>query len=212
MKACRGSRGIAPLILNLGARMGGSSSRANWNFTALIPCAVLHATLHPLVIYFINVPETPAPILEYRVVNYLTTCITSKGYIASSDMIAWPWEFERIEEEPVYIRLFGMFLDQTVETTGNHLQCSWCSWWDFERSKKNVLFDDDVPTEKASTKDKWTSIEYWWDRLCGLVIRVSGYRYRGLGFDSRRYQIFWVAVGLERGTLSLVRSIEELLE
>ena len=28
------------------------------------------------------------------------------------------------------------------------------------------------------------------DRLCGLVVRVSGYRYRGLGFDSRCYQIF----------------------
>ena len=28
------------------------------------------------------------------------------------------------------------------------------------------------------------------DRHCGLVVRVSGYRYRGLGFDSRRYQIF----------------------
>ena len=28
------------------------------------------------------------------------------------------------------------------------------------------------------------------DRHCGLVLRVSGYRYRGLGFDSRRYQIF----------------------
>ena len=27
-------------------------------------------------------------------------------------------------------------------------------------------------------------------RLCGLVVRVSGYRYRGLGFDSRRYQVF----------------------
>ena len=50
------------------------------------------------------------------------------------------------------------------------------------------------------------------DRLCGLVVRVSGYRYRGLGFDSRRYQIFWVAVGLERGPLSLVKSTEELLE
>ena len=50
------------------------------------------------------------------------------------------------------------------------------------------------------------------DRLCGLVVRVSGYRYRGLGFDSRRYQIFWVVVGLERGPLNLVRSIEELLE
>jgi hypothetical protein len=49
------------------------------------------------------------------------------------------------------------------------------------------------------------------DRLCGLVVRVSGYRYRGLGFDSRRYQIFLVE-GLERGPLSLVRSIEDLLE
>ena len=44
------------------------------------------------------------------------------------------------------------------------------------------------------------------DRLCGLVVRVSGYRYRGPGFDPRRYQIFLVVVGLERGPLSLVRS------
>ena len=50
------------------------------------------------------------------------------------------------------------------------------------------------------------------DRLCGLVVRVSGYRYRGPGFDPRLYQIFLVVVGLERGPLSLVRSIEELLE
>ena len=50
------------------------------------------------------------------------------------------------------------------------------------------------------------------DRLCGLVVRVSGYRYRGSGFYPRRCQIFWVVVGLERGPLSLVRSIEELLE
>ena len=59
------------------------------------------------------------------------------------------------------------------------------------------------------------SFLYCWlhrDRLCGLVVRVSGYRYRGLGFDSQRYQIFWVVVGLERGPLSHVRSIEELLE
>jgi hypothetical protein len=50
------------------------------------------------------------------------------------------------------------------------------------------------------------------DRLCGLVIRVPGYRSRGPGFDSRRYQIFGEVVGLERGPLSLVRIIEELLE
>ena len=50
------------------------------------------------------------------------------------------------------------------------------------------------------------------DRLCGLVVRVSGYRYRGVGFDSRRYQIFCVLMGRGRGPLSLVRAIEVLLE
>jgi hypothetical protein len=50
------------------------------------------------------------------------------------------------------------------------------------------------------------------DRLCDIVVRVPGYRSRGLGFDFRRYQIFWEVVGLELGLLSLVRIIEELLE
>jgi hypothetical protein len=43
------------------------------------------------------------------------------------------------------------------------------------------------------------------DRPCGLVVTVSGCRHRGPGFDFRRYHIFCVAVGLERGKLSLVR-------
>jgi hypothetical protein len=50
-----------------------------------------------------------------------------------------------------------------------------------------------------------------YDRLCGLVVRVSSYRARGPGFDSRRYQIFWEVVGLQRGPLSLVNTIEALL-
>jgi hypothetical protein len=49
------------------------------------------------------------------------------------------------------------------------------------------------------------------DRLCGLVVRVLGYRFRGSGFDSRHYQIFWEVVGLERGPLSLVSTTEVLL-
>ena len=53
---------------------------------------------------------------------------------------------------------------------------------------------------------------YVMDRLCGLVVRVSGYRYRGLRFESRRYQIFSVVVGLERGPLCLEKSIQEILE
>jgi hypothetical protein len=48
------------------------------------------------------------------------------------------------------------------------------------------------------------------DRLCGLVVRVLYYRYRGPGFDS------WAlpkkkVVGLERGPLSLESTTEELL-
>jgi hypothetical protein len=48
------------------------------------------------------------------------------------------------------------------------------------------------------------------DRLCGLVVRVPGYRSRGPGFDSMRYQIFRI-VGLEWGPVSLVSTTEELL-
>jgi hypothetical protein len=46
-------------------------------------------------------------------------------------------------------------------------------------------------------------------RLCGLVVRVPGYRSRGPGFDSRTLQ--GKVVGLERGPLSLVSTTEELL-
>jgi hypothetical protein len=55
-------------------------------------------------------------------------------------------------------------------------------------------------------------IMYYEDHLCGLMVRVPSYRSRGPGFDSRRYQIFWEVVGLERGQLNLVWIIEKLLE
>jgi hypothetical protein len=58
--------------------------------------------------------------------------------------------------------------------------------------------------------DEWQYI--FIPHLCGLVIRVSGYRSRGPGYYSRHYQIFWEVVGLERGPLSLVSKTEELLE
>jgi hypothetical protein len=49
------------------------------------------------------------------------------------------------------------------------------------------------------------------DRLCGLVVRVHGYRVSGPRFNSWRYQIFWVVVGLEEGPFRLVSTTEELL-
>jgi hypothetical protein len=49
------------------------------------------------------------------------------------------------------------------------------------------------------------------DCLCGLVVRVVGYRSGGPGSipgTTRRKEV----VGLERGSLSLVSTIEELLD
>jgi hypothetical protein len=48
--------------------------------------------------------------------------------------------------------------------------------------------------------------------LCPVKVRIPGYRSRGLGFDSRRYHIFWEVVCLERGPLSLLRITEELFQ
>jgi hypothetical protein len=44
------------------------------------------------------------------------------------------------------------------------------------------------------------------------VVKSSWLQIQGSGFNSLRYQIFWEVVGLERGPLSLVSTIEELLE
>jgi hypothetical protein len=56
------------------------------------------------------------------------------------------------------------------------------------------------------------SCEVATDRLCGLVVGVSGCSARGPGLYSRYHKIFCVAVGLERGPLSFLRIDEELLE
>jgi hypothetical protein len=45
-----------------------------------------------------------------------------------------------------------------------------------------------------------------------IKVRVSGYRSIAPGFDSRRYQNFCEVVGLKWGALSLVSTIEKLLE
>jgi hypothetical protein len=71
--------------------------------------------------------------------------------------------------------------------------------------------------EEDNSPSRYTGGEFLYclrdcDRLCGLVVRVSGYRSRGPGFDSRSFHIFWEEAGLERGPLSLMRKTEDLLE
>jgi hypothetical protein len=46
-----------------------------------------------------------------------------------------------------------------------------------------------------------------WSSGQGFWLHIQRY-----GFDSRRYQIFWEVVGLERGVLILLSTTEELLE
>jgi hypothetical protein len=72
------------------------------------------------------------------------------------------------------------------------------------RDEKGVLHSDSHSTLKT-----WKN---YFDRLCGLVVRVPGYISRGPWLDIRRYQIFCVAVVMERVPLSLVRINAELLE
>jgi hypothetical protein len=68
-----------------------------------------------------------------------------------------------------------------------------------------------IRPNRLHSTGNFSNVVSYWDRLCGLVVRVPGYGSRGPGFDSQRYQIFWEIVALERGPLSLVSTIEELL-
>jgi hypothetical protein len=79
---------------------------------------------------------------------------------------------------------------------------------------RNLARTDQVP-ESVPTIIRFTIYQsefLYYDRLCGLVVRVYGYRSKGSGFDSRPYQIFWEVGDLKRGPLSLVRTTEKLLE
>jgi hypothetical protein len=71
---------------------------------------------------------------------------------------------------------------------------------------------------RKSSKMNWKILLILNDRLCGLVVRVLGYRFGGPGsipgttrFSGGKKKGKQV-VGLERGPLSLVSTAEELLD
>jgi hypothetical protein len=87
-------------------------------------------------------------------------------------------------------------------------------FWDVTLSGKLIL---------TQTSVNFTGLSGITDRLCGLVVRVLGYRFGGPGFDSQAIHDFPTkkkkkkkkgkqVVGLERGSLSLVSTTEELLD
>jgi hypothetical protein len=68
-----------------------------------------------------------------------------------------------------------------------------------------------VPHELNNTLLEIESCRFVLDRLCGLVVRVLGYRSGGPGSIPGTTRIKKV-VGLERGPLSLVSTTEEILD
>jgi hypothetical protein len=75
-----------------------------------------------------------------------------------------------------------------------------------------------VPILKCILHSKYVELYKILDRLCGLVVRVLGYRSGGPGSIPGTTRFSWgggkekkTLVGLERGPLSLVSTTEELL-
>ena len=61
----------------------------------------------------------------------------------------------------------------------------------FEESKGHmIIVSVTLRIKILQHADFYCTVTLLLDHLCGLVVRVSGYRYRGPGFDPRRYQIF----------------------
>jgi hypothetical protein len=83
----------------------------------------------------------------------------------------------------------------------NNVQTIWQEIWECYRITQRYQLNHKLRIKKA---------DYY--SLCGLAVRISGYRSRRSRTDFRCYQIFWEVVGLERGPLSLVRMTEELHE
>jgi hypothetical protein len=91
------------------------------------------------------------------------------------------------------------------------LSLSVCVWWRIcpPPDATSGLWVGSPLADTKSDKDIWSKVKL--SRWTASVVRVPGYRSRGPGIDSRRYQIFWEVLGLERGPLSLVSRTEELL-
>jgi hypothetical protein len=75
----------------------------------------------------------------------------------------------------------------------------------------NQFLNNQLPLQR---KTEFKMLQHVHDRLCGLVVRVLGYRFGGPGSipGTTKKKKKKKVVGLERGPLSLVSTTEELLD
>jgi hypothetical protein len=96
-------------------------------------------------------------------------------------------------------------------TVASSFKLSWSEHMTFALLPKYLFYDVLLCIKEYMIK--WLSDIK--NRVCvcgGGGVRVPGCKPGGPGFDSWRYQIFRIAVGLQRGPLSLMSINEELLE
>ena len=156
-----------------------------------------------------------------RIVNTSLLTASRHGLILIQTVTRWPWNNEvRVRfQASLCVSFHGeISAGSTFWSNNSSVPCKYFSAIDTKLAVYRIPYEKFVFLSRPCSHPENGNVDIFIltyhsnDRLCGLVVRVSCYRYRGIGFDSRRYQIFWVVVGLERGPLSLVRSIEELLE
>jgi hypothetical protein len=108
----------------------------------------------------------------------------------------------------------------SLVNTDVHSVCSMHSWMYYCASSVFRLVRIHGGSMKMTvytrTQNSWTdgkcNFKMLGKKYVWFSVRDCGYRSRGPGFDFRPYQLFWEVGGLEQGALSLMRTIEELLE
>ena len=94
---------------------------------------------------------------------------------------------------PSWWPFLGLFLSYSVTWEILNLALTYRHWVNpLFRNKGGHPVDFYGAANEVSQVSKAHIAEYKYSlgRLCGLVVRVSGYRYRGPGLDSRHCQIF----------------------
>jgi hypothetical protein len=103
--------------------------------------------------------------------------------------------------------LAGFLCSLKMDLTSQRVMLTFFELHSVHAQKSEFFMTTAVGPKYSFTTSLFHNVFLLIDHLSGLVVRVPG-----SGFDSLRYKIFWEVLDLERGPLSLVNTIEELLE